>query len=188
MAMRDYKFTLAANVPRSLNVAGTYFGVIGAQGTVKIQFDDGVFIGREQGMGGSADYGRVTIQSPIDQTVVLSLGSGNIYDSRATVGTVDAEVTFSAANSSPITPDVSIPALSTIQVSLPNAARKSIDIISNENNVASLRVGCQSGVDVDNGGVLTVGGACSFETKTGVWVYNTADVAQSVSIVELEIL
>lgn len=186
MAMRDYKFTLVANVPRSLNVAGNYFGVIEAAGAIEIQFDDGVFIKRREGMGGSAEYQRVSMKSPTDQTVTIALGSGTMYDGRATISGATFNVTTENGNSSPSTPDIAIPAGTTVQVAGANANRKTINIFAGEANIENLRVGCNASVGVNNGGFLAPGGNGEIETRTGVWVYNPGTATETVSIIELE--
>jgi hypothetical protein len=186
MAMRDYKFTLVANVPRSLNVAGNYFGVITATGRIDIQFDDGVFIKRREGMGGSADYQRVTIKSDTDQIVTIALGSGTMYDGRATISGATFNVTVSNANSSPNTPDVTIPSKTTVQVVGANTNRKKVMVFAGVDNIENLRVGCNSSVGVDNGAILAPGGNGDIETRTGVWVYNPGDNNETVSLIDLE--
>lgn len=186
MAMRDYKFTLVANVPRSLNVAGNYFGVVEALGKIQIQFDDGVFIQRQEGMGGSADYQRVTVKSPTNQTVIISLGSGVMHDGRGTVSGFTVNATIESPNSSPSTPDVSIPAGTTVQVLAPNANRKKAIIFAGESNIENLRIGGHSSVGASNGGILAPGGNGEIESETGVWVYNPGAAAETVTIIELE--
>ena len=186
MALRDYKFTLVANVPRSLNVAGNYFGVIEATGQVEIQFDEGVFIKRREGMGGSADYQRVTIKSPTNQIVTVSLGTGSMYDGRATISGATFNVTVATPNSSPSNADVTIPAGTTVQVLGANANRKTALVFAGEDNIENLRIGCNSGVGVNSGGILAPGGNGELETETGVWVYNPGVAAEKVTIIELE--
>lgn len=186
MAMRDYKFTLVAGVPRSLNVAGNYFGVVEATGQIEIQFDDGVFIKRREGMGGSAEYQRVTVKSTTNQTVTIALGSGSMYDGRATISGAVFNVTMENANSSPSTPDVSLPAGVTTQVIGPNANRKKVIVFAHEDNIENLRIGGHSSVGAGNGGILAPGGNGELETQTGVWVYNPGAAAEKVTIIELE--
>lgn len=98
MAMRDYKFTLQPGVERSLNVEGNWFHVGTATGAVEINFDEGAYILREQGQGGSRDYRRVSVRSSTAQTVTLALGHGQEFDARASVS-ANLAVTVEGANS-----------------------------------------------------------------------------------------
>lgn len=187
MALRDYKFTLVAGVSRSLNVVGNYFGVIQADGAVKIQFDEGGYLTRRVGMGGSAEYSRVAVLSETDQTITLALGTGTMYDARSSIIDPTFIVDLEVPNLSNITDDVTLPAGVTTQVLAPNIARRSASISSLPDNDSLLRVGCNDSVSANNGGVLNVGASAHIETQTGVWVYNSGDTTQIVSIVELEV-
>lgn len=186
MAMRDYKFSLLAGVPMSLRVGGNYFGVVKASGDILIRFDDGVQITRQEGTGGSADYSKVEVESPINQVVTLALGEGVMHDGRGTLSGVTVTTAISYANSSPASADVVIPALTQVQVLAPNANRKSALIFAGEANIYNLRIGCNNTVSATQGGILAAGGNGELETETGIWVYNPAAIDQTVNIIELE--
>ncbi|AUR98311.1 hypothetical protein NVP1249A_17 [Vibrio phage 1.249.A._10N.261.55.B9] len=185
MAMRDYKFTLVANVPRSLNVPGNFFGVIGASGSVEIQFDDGVFITRNEGMGGSVDYQRVTVKSPINQTVTLALGTGTVYDARATVN-ANINTVIQQSNTVSNVADVTIAATTAGIVVAANANRTELLIKNPSSNPSSVRIGDNVSTGAASGFELEPGESVIINTTAAVNAYNTGTVAQTISVVELE--
>lgn len=96
--MSDYTRNLAAGVPQSINVIGDYWQLIKTPGgEVKVELDESVTMMRAAPCGGPGNYRRVTITSPVDQTVVMCLGITNgavPYDNRTVItGTLTVDQT-----------------------------------------------------------------------------------------------
>lgn len=93
---RDHTVSLQAGVSYPLAYAGEYWEVVKATGEIKLEFDQGSAVTRGAGCGGPASYRVVTITSPIDQTVRVSLGylgGMSPYNARAFFdGTINADV------------------------------------------------------------------------------------------------
>lgn len=183
-AMRDYKFTLEANVPRSLNVQGNWFHVLDADGVVKVQFDDGVFIDRSQGQGGSRSYARVSVQSPTAQTVVLSLGFGQETDARASV---NATINTTIAPTDVITPlaEVTIAAGATTLLANANAIRKELRVGVKSTEPAGIYIGNASVGATTQGGYIEEGSTEYVNTEAAIYGYNASSQSVTVNLLDM---
>lgn len=177
----------------TVNVKGDFFGVVTCDGEIKIQFNDGVFITREQGMGGSADYERVTLLSDSTKNIVIALGYGTMYDSRGFGnGAGDGMgVSIISPSASPSNPDIELATYGTVAVLAENANRSEVTIYAHADNFNTLKVGCNNSVGSGQGVPLPPGGAITLTARTGVWVFCPHTATETIdknhiSIIEME--
>lgn len=138
--MNDYKFGFTGAGESRRDISGDFFHIIDAPTDIQIEFNrDGRLLDRATGMGGSKEYDSVTIHSPVAQTVVVALGFGTSFDSRATVN-ANVTATIEEGNTRTSTPDVNLPAIATNQV-LPADLTRLTAIIENLSATVTLRIG-----------------------------------------------
>lgn len=188
---RDYNFILRAGVAQQLKVAGDYYQVITANGAIVLQFDQGVTISRQQSMGGPANYvDSVTVTSPIDQTVVLSLGTTNgmvPYDSRGDFSADTINVSQRIANTITPLPDVSVPAGAA--ASLVGADATAVDVIIALPSTESgpVRIG-DSTVDGTHGFLLEPGSTLVVSGTPAIYAYNPNALAIKLTLTKTRLV
>lgn len=182
--MRDYTFTLQAGQELSRNVEGTFFHVVKASGDIKIRFDEGVQISRSEGMGGSTPkYSRVEIESPIAQTVTISLGEGVVTDARATVNaTVNTTIEPADTVSNP--GDVTATAARVLAIAAdPN--RKEVEFCLPSTAQNPVRIG-NAAVTANSGSILEPGCSKVFGCDAALYVIRTDAPDETVTVFSLE--
>jgi len=183
--MRDYKFTLGAGEERDLNVLGDWFHVLSASGTIGIRFDQGVRIDRNEGQGGARTYERVSVYSPIAQTVTLSLGFGEETDARATV---NATINTTIAPTDTVTPfaEVTILAGATTLLAAANANRKELRIGVKSTEANGVYIGNIAVGAVTQGGYIEEGSVEYVGSEAAIYGYNPGGSSIAVNVLSLE--
>lgn len=181
--MRDYPITLSAGVERSLNVAGSFWHLIKASGEVKLGFDEGAKITRSQGMAGTAKYTRITVLSPINQTVTVSLGFGQSFDARAAVEAV-VNAAVEPSNSNSALPQVTIAAGQTVEIAPANAARKELRIQVKSDQVGGVNIG-DANVNATKGGFVEVGMVDYVASEAAMYAHNPNAASVTVNVLDL---
>lgn len=181
---RDYPFSLAAGIPRTVNVQGDYWQVIKASSEITLQFDEGDRINRTQGTGGPATYQRVTITSAVDQpAVVVSLGLTNgktPYDARATFdGTLNVSTDLPTVQQ-PIT-DVTIAAGASQLLAAVDATRTALIVRMPDDASGDVRLG-DSSVAANKGIRIGAGDAAELTGGAAIYGYNTSADDVTVSL------
>lgn len=186
ISYRDYSIPLSAGVPYLLNVGGDYYQVITCTGSITLEFDQGVKLNREQGMGGPVSYSGVMITSSIDQTVVLSLGNtdGRVpYDSRATLNGAVVNVTERVANTLTPKVDAAVAAAATQTLAAADATRMAlwvtIPLVDTAGNLIVSNNGCRIGdssVDATRGTEVFPGDTVRIPGTMRVDLYNGTGV------------
>lgn len=184
-SMRDYKFTLAAGQERDLNVEGDWFHVLEASGVIGIKFDQGVRIDRSEGQGGSRLYEKVSVYSPIAQTVTLSLGYGQETDARATV---NATINTTIAPTDTVTPfaEVTILAGATTLLAAANANRKELRIGVKSTEANGVYIGNIGVGAVTQGGYIEEGSVEYVGSEAAIYGYNPGAGSITVNVLSLE--
>lgn len=182
---RDYQIPLQANVPVQLQVKGDYYQVITANGSITLQFDQSVTISRQQSMGGPVAYkDSVIVTSPIDQTVVVSLGytDGSApYDGRGNFSAQTVNVTVQHANTLTPASDVVLAAGAATLIQSADATTIDTIIKNPATSVGAIRLG-DSTVGATKGDVLDPGERALLTTTAAVYGYNPNASAVTVSV------
>lgn len=182
--MVPYKFSLAANVPQSVNVEGDFLHVLKATGEVLVRLDEGKQQELDKGVGMRAYYSRVEVLSVTSQTVVLMLGFGHVTDARASVNAT-VNTTIAPANVNAELPEVSIPAGGSAKVADANANRKELRVSIKSTEPGGVYLG-SSTVANNTGGWIEPGMVDYIATEGEVWAYNPGGSAVVVSALDLE--
>lgn len=189
--IRDFRIHLQAGVPRSLNVDGSFYNVLSADGTVELQFDESTKVTRSTGMSGTgANYERVTVTSAIDQTVVLCLGHGAVSDNKITLSDESVKAVGSTVpNSSGLIDDVTVPANTTFKIMDANPSRREVSIFSLASNLPDCRIGFNNTTSANRGGVIVPEGVATLATTSEIWVFNPhLTESATFAILESEVL
>lgn len=185
---RDYPRSLTANEPMRLGVRGDYWEIISAPlGSLKLEFDQGMSVTREEGTGGPADYTEVIVTSAVTQDVILSLGyiAGMApYNARANVtGTVNAVAEPATLN--PAGADVTVAAGTQELVAAANPDRKELRLECPPTADDYIRWGDIS-VSAVLGNKLYPGQVEYIATEAAVYVWNPNAADVDVGVGELE--
>lgn len=173
MGISDYKLSLVANTPQTINVSGDAFHVLLAGSPVYLSFDDGTTIKRYQGVGGTAPkaYTKVSIESEVNQNVTLSLGSGTIFDSRSNISAT-LNTTIAPANiNTPLTSVVISPGATVLLVGA-DADRKELRIGIKSDNVDGIYFGDINTAVGVQGGWIELGGVEYITSEAPIYGYN----------------
>ncbi|MFC3151798.1 hypothetical protein ACFOEK_12230 [Litoribrevibacter euphylliae] len=187
LGMKDFVLTLTAGVEQLVDWRGNAFHIFEADTDVTLNFNEsGERIKRKAGQGGNAtrEYDRVIITSAVDQQIRISLGYGGVNDNTAQV-TGNVTASWAASNNSKVTGDVVIPPETAAQVIGANVNRQSLAIMSNEDNLSSVRLGTDNTVNGSSGLPIQIGATASMNAKNAFWVYNP-HTTESVTIHVLE--
>ncbi len=193
MSMRDYTYIMTAGETISRNVGGNYFHVLEAVGKINIKFDDGVYISRERGQGGSRDYERVDILSPIDQTISLALGYGVEFDGRqnsSTAGTGGAAIDVIVVNNNFIRGGALrtvSPAAGAVLLAAADGDRRQIRISVRSNNADGIYIGesDMSTATGTYGGFIESGGVDYIDTTAAIYALNDGGSDVIVNVLEI---
>lgn len=183
--MRDYTFTLTAGQELERNIPGNWFHVIDSDSDIQIRFDDGDTITRSEGMGGSAEYEKVTIISAAAQTVKVSLGYGFVTDGRATVNE-SINTTIEPSNSSQGKAEVVVGAGLTVALVGANINRKELRVGIKSTEANGVYVG-DSGIGAaKQGGYIEEGSVDYIAIESALYAYNAGAGSITVNLMELE--
>lgn len=181
--IRDIPFTLQPGVPSDfVNIPGNWIAVKEAIGDVTIRVNYGQrSFQRQAGEALTADYSTLQVESPIAQTVIMSLGFGETRDARATV---NANVTAIIAEGNTLPPggDVVVPAGGSA-ILLAGDATRLTAILQNLGN-ATLRIG-GSGVGASSGVPLVPGEKFGLDGTAVIAAFNPDVVPHSVAVLPL---
>lgn len=182
--LKDYPFVLGAGAEVDLNVQGDYFQVISASGDIGLRFDEAAMITRAQGMGGSAEYSRVSVYSPIAQTVVVSLGYGIATDSRASLSATVNTTVEPATQNIPLA-EVSVGAGSTVLLAAANADQKELRVGVKSTEANGVYIGDVTVGAAIQGGYIEEGCVDYVATEAALYGYNPGAAAISVNVLSL---
>lgn len=194
--MRDFNLRLTAGVEKRLQVPGNFFGVVKAIGLIKISFNESPYITRYQSMGGNfSNYSNVKVLSPITQDVVISLGYGTMYDSRASSPIGDEKVNIAPVKifendggnfveSIPYTPDVTISGGTSLILNA-NPSRKYVHLFSLDTNTTNIRIAPSLRVSENFGAILAPDGNGTIESNLALYAYNPTNDEQEIAIMEI---
>lgn len=179
--MTTQRFTLAAGVPRSWDIAGDYFHVDTAPVNDLIaRFDDGEPVPVKAGMGFRRYYDKVTLESATGQAVIVFGGFGSVADSRATAN-VNVSSTVAPGNTMDDGGDVSVPDSSVTQLCAADADRLYANIDVPSDAAGPVRVGT-SGVTLASGRRIEPGTGVPVATTSALYAYHENGVAVVVAV------
>lgn len=185
--LRDYSFSLEANVPQILPAGDTTSLTIvsaSAGAPVEVTFDAGSSKSRLMpGEGLDDNYlGDVYLKSAAAQTVVVRISRG--YQRSAQTVNVNSTATVSVSNTCDAVADISIPATSSAALVGANADRKEL-LITNLSNTVTIRVGSAGTVGASAGTPIFPLQTAVITTEAAVSAYNPGGAAVSVAVTEL---
>jgi len=188
--LRDYSRSLGAGGESVVKVKGNYYHVVSAISPVQLSFNDGAFITREQGVGGSVgDYTEVRVKSVVAQTVTVAFGTGVLNDSRAVVsisipaGTeINAEIQPATLNEPKALK--SIGAGATVLLSAANADRLELRVGVKATEAGGVYIGDVNVAAGTEGGWLELGSIDYLATSAAVYAYNPGAAAVNVNLLE----
>ena len=185
--MRDYAYTFDAGQTITATVRGNAFHIVTAESPVKLRFDNGKQATRWQGMGAAfeTEYSDVEISSETAQTIIITLGYGEMWDSRASItGSIGVSIDYPNV----ITPkaEVSIGAGATVQVAGVDATRRALRIGVKSTEAGGVYFGDSATGATTEGGYIEQGGADYVEITGAVSVYNPNASAVVVNLLELK--
>lgn len=182
--MRPYWVTLAANVPRKLNVAGDYFHVLEADDSVSLSFDGDKALPLARGIGGSVSYEEIELTSTTAQTVIVVLGFGTFADYRASVNAT-VNTTIEPANTNSQLPEVTVTAGGSAKLADANIDRKELRVSIKSTEAGGVYIG-DATISNNEGGWLEPGMVDYIATQAETWAFNPGATDVIVSLLDLE--
>lgn len=181
---RDYSLTFAIAGEREIKATGRYLYVLSTPSSdVFISIDGGSELQRGAGQAifDAGGFSRVTVRSPVAQTVLLSISDDQQFDSRSNVAlTVSANVT--PGDDLDNGGDVSCAAGVATQVLAADPTRLAAIIKNPDTNTATMRVG-KAGVTATSGFPLEPGASVTLAYTGAIYVFNPGGSAETVSAI-----
>lgn len=184
---RTYPLALSAGQEIQFSVAGDFYAIVEATSPVTITFDESNRItNAEQGTGGRfpKPYENVKVKSPVAQTVVIVLGFGEFWDSRASAN-VTVNATVEPANSITELAEVSVPAGGSAQLAAADANRKELRVGVQSSAANGVYIGSAT-IGAGQGGYVEEGGVEYITSESAVYAYNAGANPITVNVVSLE--
>ena len=179
-AFRPYAVGLAAgSVEQFFKIAGSFFYVASATGTVLVSFDGGPWVPFAATQGVEADFRELGLRSVAGDTVTFWAGFGRFVND---VQTVSVVTSATVTNGDTITAfaDVACGVGSTQIVAARAVSARKVYIRAATANTEELRIGESGGVGAAAGAVLAPGEGLVVETQAALFAYS-ASGGQTVS-------
>jgi hypothetical protein len=183
--IRDFRVVLVAGVQQVLPIAGDFIAIYTATSPFQLTVDSNAPVTRQEGDRWKYDlpYSSITLESSVNQTVVIVCGFGYMDQNLAGVS-VTAAVTYAVANNCPDVADVTILPTAAAILSGAAATKMRVQLKSPITNSGPVRI---NGTGVATGGVMLYPGeGVELETSATIYGYNP-DAAnnQTIQITEL---
>jgi len=167
---------LQSGVPQQFAISGNYFRILDAEGVIKVQFDGGGYADMLAGLGYSVaeGYRTITLESAIDQHVVIAAAVGVLEDSRL-VGKIRIDDVLRVIAEPAASCHVGAVTVDTTAVQLlpPTEKRRTAVIQAVDGDVT---IGVDSGVTVASGVIIPRGGALEVSHSQAVFAVAAATV------------
>lgn len=177
-----YSFTVKAGVPQNFKATGTQFRVLEGEGLEITLYAKTESLGTLRQMqvgrgimGLSEPFTSMTFVSDSDQTVLIAVSFGNVFDDTKANA---AETAGSLAELS----DVALPDAATTQIAAANSNRSELIVYNSGSADVYLRSDTATAVSAL---FLQAGASAVISASNTIYAYNNAGVAGSVSVSEV---
>ncbi len=183
----DRTLTLDGVAPQRIFVKGKHYHILSASSPVKLAFDGGQQITRQQGQGGDTDesFSEVLITSDAPQTVKIALGFGKVRDNTATLNNANITSTIEHANVNSHLPLITLTAGVATLIAAADVTRKELRLNIDANQPGGVFLG-KAGILANQGGFIDVGTTEYIQTQGALYAFNPNATDVKISALSLE--